>query len=108
MSLLIRRIQDQSHGPGKRLPFGLFGGKMLFALCGKPIVSRPLALIGQFPGCGNQALRLEPMKRRIKRSGFHLKQFFGCPLDVFGDRGVWPSSWTNRREFDKTSCGNVA
>jgi hypothetical protein len=25
------------------------------------------------------------MKRRIKRSGFHLKQFFGCPLDVFGD-----------------------
>src|SRR5579862_1682754 len=67
------------------MPFGFFADKLFPPTRSEAIVTRALAFVGQLPGSSDPAVRFEPVKGRVKRAGFNLKQVFGSPLNMFGD-----------------------
>jgi hypothetical protein len=85
LSLLFRGVQNETDGARERLPFRLFGGKLLAAGSSEAIVTSALTLVGKIPRGCDPALGLEPMQCRIERAGFDLQEIFGSALNVFGD-----------------------
>src|SRR5258706_543813 len=85
LSLLIRWIQDQSHGAGKCLPFRSLGRELFPPRRRESIKSGPLALVGELPGGRDPAFGFQPMERRVQRTGLDLHQVFRGSLNMFGD-----------------------
>src|ERR1700733_12020747 len=92
LSLLIDGVQDQSHGAGKRLPFGLLANKLFASKRGEAIVPGALTFVGQIPGSPDPALRLQPGEGRVERTGLGLEKIIRGPLNVFRNCVTVPGS----------------
>src|SRR5262249_21760452 len=78
--LLCARAEQQPHGAGERFPFRLFGGQLRAPLRRDAIVAGAFALVGQLPRRRDPASGLEPVERRVQRTGLDLEQVFGRSL----------------------------
>src|SRR5262249_9140214 len=74
-------------------PLRFFFCKLLPTLFRDPVVLEfPVAIGRRLPLCGNPALLLQPMQRRIKRAMLHLQEIVRCPLYVLAD--LMAMGWT--------------
>src|SRR5262245_8078576 len=69
LALLPRRVQNAFDGFREPLPSRTFGGQVLFPRGGQAIDLDPLIVLGSFPLRTDPLLPLQPVQRRVERSG---------------------------------------
>jgi hypothetical protein len=101
LSLLISRVQDQSHGARERSPFRLFTGELFPPEMRELVIPGALAFVGQLPRGCYPSLRFKPMETGIQRTGLDLEHLFRGPLNVFGDSVAVRGSRKQRAEDEE-------
>jgi len=76
----------------------MFGLQLLPAFSRQAVIFRSFSSLRQFPSGRDPAASLQPVQRRIQRSGFDLEQVVGSSLDVLGDGVPMRSSQKQRAQ----------
>src|SRR5262249_11920430 len=92
LTLLPGRVQDALDGFRELRPARAFSGQMLFPRGGQAIGLDPLIVLGDLPLRTNPLLPLQPVKRRIERTGVYLQRLVGIGSDRLADAVamLWP------------------
>jgi len=102
--LLVAPLQNQSHGAGKRFPFGLFQRELFSPRRRQPVESGPLAFVRHIPCGRDPALRFQSVQRGVQRSGFNLKYLFRGLLDVLRQGVTMRRSALQRPQNENVEC----